>query len=295
MTKIFVDNIINACVDMITLCNTAIILGVKNMIYAVTYSNSYYQKAKDYNLRTAIFKGKADRTISYSEKDIDEIFLKRNEAILSQKKGAGLWLWKPYIIFDALEKINMGDYLIYSDAATYFVKSIQLLIDAMTQDVMSFQIPYTEEDYTKDLVFSYFNCEASGNITETYQRTAAYILIKKTPESISFIKKWLNHCQVEELMIDKKSDPIDCNTRYDQSIFSVMSKLNSYESYRDPSQCIYSYSLMDYLQLAKKNEVFKKSSYPVIIVRHRKNIVTLSMRIKFRMYVTLVDFLLRDN
>ena len=42
-------------------------------------------------------------------KDIDPEFYAKNKFILNQPRGAGYWLWKHYIIKDALSRVNDGD------------------------------------------------------------------------------------------------------------------------------------------------------------------------------------------
>ena len=66
------------------------------MIVAINYANLKYKKAQYFNSRTAIHKGKAEKVISYSPKDIDPDFWNNNRKILSKKRGNGYWLWKPY-------------------------------------------------------------------------------------------------------------------------------------------------------------------------------------------------------
>ena len=43
-------------------------------------------------------------------------FEARNQALLKELRGAGYWVWKPWIIRHALERIGDDDVLIYSDA-----------------------------------------------------------------------------------------------------------------------------------------------------------------------------------
>lgn len=43
-------------------------------------------------------------------------FEERNKKVLTLKKGAGYWLWKPYIIKEELKKLKDGELLFYCDA-----------------------------------------------------------------------------------------------------------------------------------------------------------------------------------
>ena len=86
------------------------------MIAAVTCADERYQKAMKYNARTARKKGGVDRVYMYSVSDIDPEFREKNRHILSQPRGNGYWLWKPYFIARTLRLLQEGDYLVYCDA-----------------------------------------------------------------------------------------------------------------------------------------------------------------------------------
>ena len=40
-------------------------------------------------------------------------FYKKNKTVLDNPQGCGYWLWKPYIIFEQLKKIELGDFVVY--------------------------------------------------------------------------------------------------------------------------------------------------------------------------------------
>ena len=67
----------------------------------------------------------------YGFQDLDEEFAKNNARTLAHSRGAGYWVWKPYIILRHLSQIPHGDYLLYLDAgvmpistATEFVENL---------------------------------------------------------------------------------------------------------------------------------------------------------------------------
>ena len=65
---------------------------------------------------------KGDECHAYDATVMDEQFRQKNQHILSQGRGAGYWLWKPYIIYKWLTDPSMEDdnsYVIYSDAGMY--------------------------------------------------------------------------------------------------------------------------------------------------------------------------------
>lgn len=232
------------------------------MIYAMTYYTKDYAGAGQYNLKSALNKGKVDKIIELTEKDIPSDFRKKNSRILSIKKGAGLWLWKPYSVCAALDMIEMGDFLIYSDAATYFVRDIHPLIDEMESDISVFEMPYIEKEYTKKGVFEALGAKEKDKLSN--QITGSYIIFKKSRNSLKFVNQWLSYCEKEELMIDNPND--DVINRYDQSILSVLSKTWGIRPKTDISQNSY----------GKKRKLGQR----VYIMRHREKNVTFKVRAK---------------
>lgn len=101
------------------------------MIWAITFSDQNYKRSACLNSFTAKIFGKADKTKVYSPECFDENFLVENQEILAEKRGAGYWVWKFYIILKTLQKCNEGDYVMYLDAGAYYVRRIQYLIDNM--------------------------------------------------------------------------------------------------------------------------------------------------------------------
>ena len=97
-------------------------------IVAISYGSSQYAKSLEYNGKSALEIAKVDKFYGYTPKDIDEDFKRKNKYILEKGRGNGYWLWKPYFLYKTLkEKLNYGDYLIYSDAAIMYVDLAQKL------------------------------------------------------------------------------------------------------------------------------------------------------------------------
>ena len=63
----------------------------------------------------------------YNRKHIASSYVNAHENIFSQKKGAGYWLWKPYIILETLEEIPENDILLYADSGSVIAKPIDSL------------------------------------------------------------------------------------------------------------------------------------------------------------------------
>ena len=67
----------------------------------INYADRGFFKAQKLNSESGLEHG-FDRVINYCRKDIDSDFLNKNEYILNKVRGAGYWLWKPYIILNVL-------------------------------------------------------------------------------------------------------------------------------------------------------------------------------------------------
>ena len=56
-------------------------------------------------------------------------FYKKNIEIFLQPTGIGYWLWKPYIILEAMKDMDNGDMVIYSDCGIEIIININELIN----------------------------------------------------------------------------------------------------------------------------------------------------------------------
>ena len=126
------------------------------MKYHINYAHNRYLNAQKYCSESAQKAG-FDRVISYSFSDIDPEFYIKNQNILMLSRGAGMWLWKSYLIHKTLLKMNFGDLLVYSDAGSYYMSSVQPLIDKINKEetgVLSFELKglITVKDITKNMI-----------------------------------------------------------------------------------------------------------------------------------------------
>ena len=119
----------------------------KPKIIAISYGNRDFQKLLEFNKKSAFEIGKVDEYYSFGPEDIDQQFRIKNKDILSRKRGNGYWLWKPYFILKTLkEKLNEGDYIIYTDAGILYMDSTWKIIEFLkifTFYFFKFTIIYT--------------------------------------------------------------------------------------------------------------------------------------------------------
>ena len=208
----------------------------------ITYADKSFESKKKLALKSASLVGGFDKCIGYGPNDIDSSFYHQNLSILESKKGGGYWLWKPYFILNKLRELDEEDYLFYSDAGAFLTGSISHLIEVLqksNQDVMGFETPLIEKQWTKSEVFEALECDSSA-FEDSNQIMASYILIKKTEKSVSFFETFLGLATNPHYLTDSYSNSKQDNSfiqhRHDQSIFSLLYKKSGYKPFKDPSQ-----------------------------------------------------------
>lgn len=239
------------------------------MILAINYADDKFKKAQNFNSKMALKFG-ADRIKEYSDKDLSEQFKEKNKEIFRCVRGGGYWIWKPYIIKDALNRVKEGDYVIYTDAGSAFVNRIQYLIEAMNlenTDIMVFSIKHLEKCYTKRDAFILMDCDYP-EIANTPQICGGYIVIRKTHYSYNFITEYLQYVQDSRIVADgenkmgKENYEGFVENRHDQSVLSLLCKKNGIKPFRDPSE-------WGVDKEGFPEDVLARSTYPQIIESHR--------------------------
>jgi len=205
--------------------------------------NSHYD-AQKINSQSALNYG-FDNSFNFSLNDIDPIFFEKNKHILNQPRGAGYWLWKPYIILKKLNECNYGDIIFYTDSGCVFISSPDPLFNLLDeQDMIPFVIdpePRNKETLqTKRDCLILMDCD-SEKYTQTYPIGASFMLLKKTNLTEKFFSDYLTYSQDERCITDTPSTLGEeysefMNHRHDQSIYSLLCKKYDLKFYRDPSQ-----------------------------------------------------------
>ena len=186
------------------------------------------------------------------EDDEFKLALKNNQfkSIYNTNKGYGMWLWKPYIIYKHLKRIDDNSILIYCDAGGRFpnnpilkcwaknkLKEYFLFLDEH-EGCMSFESGFSEFFTTKSEVFDYFN---NYNIVEDYltqSRITNLHIMKKTSFSFDIYSQWWNICKNNPYLFDdcicrKKTHDGFIDTRNDQSVWSLLCKSKNVAVHHD--------------------------------------------------------------
>jgi len=202
-------------------------------IVAISYANNKFIKQLKINKLTAINVGKVDEYYSYKFDDIDLNFLKNHRDILSRPRGNGYWLWKPYFIYKTFkEKLNKGDFLIYTDAGIFYLDNVKKIIKYMisiNEDIWVNRLHYLEKKYSKRDAFILLDAD-SPIYTDTFQYMAGIQIYKKSEYSEMFLQKLIKYSTDKRIITDDPNTlglpnyPGFRDNRHDQTVLSILFK-----------------------------------------------------------------------
>ena len=244
-----------------------------------------------------------DKILIYSEKDLDVKFKQHfAEQLHYGVRGYGYWSWKPQVILQALELMQEGDILQYTDAGCHLNRNgIDRLneyfdiTDNTESGILAFQtkepafpLPYDgrklldclDYKWIKGDLLDYFDIRSKDSILQSQTITATVIFIKKTPDTIRFVNQWLDVIKYDFTLIDdtKSNSPnMDgfIEHRHDQAIFSILGKIHniqtvsSYEYWYPSKENIKKPDwkiLAKYPILAKRDKEFILKSFVLVLI-----------------------------
>lgn len=177
--------------------------------------------------------------------DIETWFSIAHQEILTQKRGAGYWLWKPYFINRILQKLTDSDVLFYSDSGSFFIRRMEPIFQAVCDDirgVIGFRLAggHLEKHYTKRDLLKYMNMDGTEN-SNTPQRMASFMCFRGTDFAKSMVGEYLELAKTPHLITDTPNkDGWDEHGfqghRHDQSIWSLLTKKYDVTILPDPTQ-----------------------------------------------------------
>lgn len=194
--------------------------------YFINYASNGFINSQQIGLSAA--RNLGFETDGYGLSDIDDIFLQKNKNILTYKRGAGYWLWKPYFILRKLKEINYGDYLVYMDSGAKIIKNVDNILRMIDhKGMLNFSMIQKTSKWTKGDCFYKINKNNWDDYKDYNQLQGTYLFFRKNDTCIEFVEKWLEYCQQIELISDAPNqymknfdDFID--HRHDQAILSLL-------------------------------------------------------------------------
>ena len=255
------------------------------MIVLINYSNQKFRKAQKVNSWSGKNIAKFDKVYEYTEADIDKEYRLKYDSIFSVSRGGGLWLWKPYIIKDALQKLNDGDILFYCDSGACFCRNIKKQFLNMKEDIWVSDISLLEKQFSKADAFVVMDC-MDREFWETNQIQSTVLVIRKNRITEKLIDEWQKYCEDERVVslnpnvMGVDNDVTYIANREDQTALSLLCKKWNIVPHRDPTQygkVPEAYLRMDGMILAPTNH---KEKEPLFLILFRSPEVKASIFIK---------------
>jgi hypothetical protein len=235
------------------------------MIHLITYATENMSKAGELCCKSAKANG-VHSAICADKTHIDKTFQYCNNNILTQERGAGYWLWKPYLIFRHLLSAERNDIVVYADAGVEFINNVSHIIEKMDEDIFFFGNNWDHVDWCKMDVID--RIIPNNKIDNLKQIQASVIFFKVNDNTRRFVKEWLVYCQMPDFIDDTPSKIPNYHTfqehRHDQAILTCLQIKYGYKLRWWPAS--YSNGAFTY----DKIEQYSNDNYPIIFNHHRK-------------------------
>ena len=127
----------------------------------LNYANDAYRKSQKWNSWTGKHIAGFDKVYEFSPADIEEDYYLQHKDVLDEKRGNGLWLWKPYFIDRVMDTCKEGDIIFYADSGSFFLKKVDNLISSLRENekIWVSDYPLLESCFTKPTCFEKMDCE----------------------------------------------------------------------------------------------------------------------------------------
>lgn len=261
--------------------------------YIITYGDEKCKSARMRFVQNALNLNIFDEVIGYSENDISSEL--QRSSIINEKRGGGLWSWKPDVILTTLNKMQDGDYLVYCDAGCTLYNSKEWnhywkILE--NHDIIAQRIYQRTDKWTRRNIIDYFSASIPRKWEKCYQHLATVIILKVSPLTRFFVKEWRNlmieHPEmVEDVIVKGKGYESDCfiENRHDQAIYSAM--IYNYLCKEKTSRLIYTQ-----WEHIEDNDVFIKQAIRATRLRNGEK-ERFSNLIKASMKRLIKDFFLK--
>jgi hypothetical protein len=222
--------------------------------FFVSFADSRFKRAAVRIKKQAKLMGKYDEIIVADEFSLDEDFREKfKDKLNSDLRGFGYWIWKPKILLQVFKTLRNGDLVQYTDAGCHLnnkgIKRLDEYFSIVKKsksgilafdfrppvfDKTAFKRPTPEYAWTKGDLFDYFRVRCNKRITQSKQISATTFFLKKSKKTENLLKEWLGVYESNFALVDdtpSKSFNFKgfIENRHDQSIFSILCKMNNAE------------------------------------------------------------------
>ena len=178
-------------------------------------------------------------------------FYGAHQDVLDRPRGAGYWLWKPYILQSLLDDVGDGEVVLYADAAISVLRPLTPLAELCRErgGILVFRGHYDGVGGRLNVCRVWTKRDAfvlTGTDTEAFHDApmldAAFLALTRTGRARRFVDEWLRWCTLPGALTDEPNACGRANLRgfvehrHDQSILSLLAARHGLEVFRAPSQ-----------------------------------------------------------
>ena len=164
-------------------------------------------------------------------------FYEDNKKILDQPRGAGYWLWKPYIILENLKNLKEDEILVYMDVGDKPNPGIADYVKEWLEekDILLTTGGNNNRVYTKRDALVLMGCD-EPKYWDATQVEAGFIALKKKEANFKLVEEWLSWCKDERVITDLENQcglpnfKSFIDHRHDQSVLSILKEKYNIET-----------------------------------------------------------------
>lgn len=241
----------------------------------ICYADDQMTISQQLCIKSAKEVGKFDQAFSFTPAGIDKFFYQRHKHILEAPQrggGYGYWLWKPYIVDQAIRALPDGDILVYCDSGVEWINCFKHLYERMCiesyeaeNDIFLFSNGHRHIDWCKAEVLTKMlvmppNWDASKQVPAK-QVQASVMVFRVNEYTRNFCARWLAWSCIPGFIDDSiewPQLPEFREHRNDQSILTNLAIEDDIKLHWWPAQ---------YWQEKKKD--FPGDNYPQMFYHHR--------------------------
>lgn len=172
--------------------------------------------------------------LEYSERDLEDTFLRQHEEVFKYRRGGGYWVWKPFIILKTMRTHRQFRYLIYCDSGSRVDFALAHMIQAATQSnggIALITFPhYPNGQWTKRDAFLHLGADTREHHVQPQSTCTFLVLDTHNNRVAELMTKWQHYTESPlQLVSDKpsvlgKELPRFREHRHTQSLLTILMK-----------------------------------------------------------------------
>jgi hypothetical protein len=224
--------------------------------HLVTYATESHHAAAHRLAKSALDVGGFDEAHVYGPDTLDDAYRLRNARILNQPRGAGYWIYKPYVVLRYMHEVaDANDVVCYMDSLYEFKQPFTLQVDewlASSPVALTVNKPderaFYEKSWSKRDAFLIMGVD-EATFRESLQAWCGFICFRNTFEAVQYVAAWLTYTQDARVVTDSPTQLAGGETRdfvenrHDQTVCSLLAKAFNVTMQHFPSGPVFNHHL----------------------------------------------------